>query len=449
MKQLGHFFSLWFVTLASADDMDRVVLSDEGTLSGTISSITPEQGLELESSISDSPLLLKKEALSKIIFSQADSKNKADYSEILELDNGDKLHGKIIDLDSTSIHFETTYTSTLIVPRRMTRSIDFGAKPQRLIYRGPGSINDWAENNNWESAGKTLTTEENGTISYPNILPEHFVLRFRLEWEGNPSLRFYFCDNHLKPHGDTDRYYFEFNSAGMQINRQTIGAQRRWTTIGSIRKKPLSFSDELVDVELRVDRSQGVIYTYINGNPEGRYRDHFEGLPDGSGIMLQSLAVGNSKNIISRIEIYDWDAISQIKSNESHDDPTQDSLISSDGERFSGSADTLVKLNKDRQGILFSSPHADDSFTIPMDRVSTLYFRKTEEPESLPNSECTASLANYGLLHLSDIQLKSEDLLGTHPILGRFTIDKSAIQKIEFISRDPSKKEATKAALDE
>ena len=47
---------------------------------------------------------------------------------------------------------------------------------------------------------------------------------------------------------------------------------------------------------------------------------------------------GDLKNIVSHLEIYEWDAITELRRNEGHEDPDTDGLVDVEGQHLSGSA---------------------------------------------------------------------------------------------------------------
>jgi len=427
------YFLVLLSPLLAAEESDRLVLTVGDTLTGTVSSISSDGRVTVTTSNAAAPLELKQKAIQRIIFDPADPPED-NYSEIIALSNGDKIPGSVRTLDANTIGFETNYANLLTIPRREARSIDFGVSPQRLVFSGSGKLSEWEENDNWQSSGKALTNSGSGTIAQSEVLPAQFILKFRLEWEGAPAMRFYFCDKLLKEKGDTDRYYFESNASGMRIMREVTGESRRPDSIATIRRGPSTFSDAQADIELRVDREQGLIYLYIDGKSEGRHRDHRPTFPSGSGIMIQSMSGGDMRNIVSGVEIYDWDAVSQVRSDEGHEDTKQDSVISTNGQRFSGVVDEMITRDDGSLGVVFSSPHSDDSFTIPNRLISTLYFRR-KNPATTPSStDGIVVLTNKGQLQLSNIQLGVERLTGTHPLLGDLSIDRETIARLDYPS---------------
>ncbi|NNM28145.1 MAG: hypothetical protein HKO57_01375, partial [Akkermansiaceae bacterium] len=303
--------------------------------------------------------------------------------------------------------------------------------------RGVRDLSGWVKNDNWKIEGGNLTCATNGSIARPEVLPANFILRFRLRWEQNPNLRFYFCDDLLERRGDADRYYFEINTGGLQLKRQTKDGDRRWIPIASLERRPEEFADATVEIEIRVNRENRLIYFYLDGEKEGRYLDPIDDFPEGTGIMLYSLAAGDMKNVVELIEVYEWDAVSQLRRSEGHSDDDTDAIVSNTGERFSGTAERLVREG-DGPRILFNSPHSDDPFRIPQRRISTLYFRSVEGSRGSGSAAFTTDWEGGGHLHLNSLQLTADKATAQHPLLGDLVLERASLRRMQVpAAEDP------------
>lgn len=409
---------------------DRITLQDDSILHGTVRQIDDAGKIIVDSELSPKPLLLKGEALRSINFDVAHGEYKG-HPELLHLVNGDILPGRIQALDDQQIQLDTWYAGLLTIPRKHARSISFGVAPQKLAYQGPKGLAGWSNNDaNWEFEGGKLVCESTGTIAREKVLPEQFILRFRLEWENNPNFKFYFCDDFLKQTGDTDRYYFEINTGGMQLRRQTSKGERRWFGLAQDPRRPEDFRGRGVDVELRVDRKNRVIYLYIDNEKFGAFPDSIDDFPTGTGIMLHSQANGGLKNIVSRIEIFEWDAITELRRNEGHKDPKTDGVVDVDGQHFSG---TAVRLEDDegRPRLLFTSPFIPDLLKIHTHRLSSLYFKEPEEALGKKGrAPINFDLRGGGKLQLSSLALGEDVLSAKHPLLNDLNLKREALQQL-------------------
>jgi hypothetical protein len=414
--------------LAAGASADRVGLVGENVVTGAVSGIDGQGQLVIDSPNAAAPLLLRSAALRSIEF-DGTAPEHPDLQERLHLTNGDVLPGLLKGMDANHIDFQTWFAEDLRVPRTAVRSIDFGIAPQKLVFKGPGGPEGWLDNEGWKFRGTTLRSTERGTISRRKVLPEQFILRFQLAWESNPNFRFYFCDDLLEEKGDADRYYFDINTSGMQLRRQSTSDEDKWKTLYLSQRRPAEFRDKNVDIELRVDRVRHLIYIYVDGELEGRFQDQIPPAPTGSGIMLMSNAGGEIKNTISSIEIYQWDATSQLHRSEGHEDPTHDAIITTDSERHGGTVQGMAEEEGERV-LLLKNPHADDLFHIPLRRTSVLYFRQAEalSPQS---GSFRIELADQGRIQLAALRLDVDTLSGRHPLLEALTIKREAVVSIK------------------
>ncbi len=209
---------------------DRISLKDGSTLRGNVRAIEGDHKIVVDSEFSSDPIELRGSALRSISFDVETGEHHND-PELLHLVNGDVLPGSLRALDDRQILFRTWYADDLTIERTHIRSVDFGVTPQKLVYVGPKPLSEWIDNDDWEWENGKLTCNTSGTIAAKNVLPRQFILRFRLEWESGPNFRIYFCDDFLKRTGNADRYYFEINSMGSQLKRQTAEGGRRWHTL--------------------------------------------------------------------------------------------------------------------------------------------------------------------------------------------------------------------------
>ena len=417
---------------------DRISLKDGSTLRGTVRSIDGNRKVVIDSDISAEPVELRASALRSINFEVKAGELHSD-PELLHLVNGDILPGALRSLDNEKLVFRTWFGGDLTIKRANTRSIDFGVTPQKLVYTGPKPLTEWSDNDDWEWEEGRLICDTSGTISAENLLPRQFILRFRLDWETGPNFRIYFCDDYLKRTGNADRYYFELNSMGSQLKRQTTEGGRRWHTLAQSHRRPEEFRGRGVDVELRVDRERRQIYVYLNGEKLQRTPDPIDNFPTGTGIMLQSQAGGDLKNIVSRLEIYEWDAITELRRDEGHDDPETDGLVDVDGQHLSGSA-VRLEDHTGKSHVVFRSPFNDKPLTVATTRISSLYFKR---PPAADGGEAPIqfNLRGGGKLQLASLELGEEQLKATHPLLGPLNLDRASLEQLFVQNKDAEAEE--------
>lgn len=419
---------------------DRVNLKDGSTLRGTVRGIEGDHKITIDSELSAKPIHIRGDALRSISFDVAQQRGAHQgHPQRLHLINGDILPGKLLSLDETQLSYHTWYAGDLTIKRSHAKSIDFGVAPQKMVYSGPKPLTEWIDNDDWEYEDGRLMCDTSGTIAAEKVLPKQFIMRFRLEWENSPNFRIYFCDDYLKRTGSADRYYFEFNSAGSQLKRQTAEGDRRWFTLAQSHRRPEEFRGRGVNVELRVDRERRRIFVYLNGEKLERAGDPIDSIPTGTGIMLQSQAGGDLKNIVSRLEIFEWDAITELRRNEGHDDPKTDGLVDVEGQHISGTAKKMEEEEGMRR-IVFESPFNNEALKVRTNRISSLYF-KTAENAPDGHAPIKFDLRGGGELQLSSLALGDKTLTATHPLLGALTLNRESLEQLFVRSKEEEPEE--------
>lgn len=410
---------------------DQLSLQGGDQLTGKVLEIAEKSRISFETPNATDPLQLKGSAVESIQFEFEPPRNIPQTERVL-LRNGDSIPGELLSLDNEYLDLRTWFAGDLHIPRSAVTSVAFGVAPHNLAFHGPNGEEGWKGNENWDFRDHTLSSSKRGIIYRRDILPEQFILRFKLDWETNPNFRFYFCDDFLQRNGDTDRYYFEINTGGMQLKRQATGNKnRRWSPLYSSQRRPESFPDHGMEIEIRVDRQGRMLYIYVDGEDEGRLDDPIGEIPAGTGIMLESLAGGDMRNIVSGIEIYHWDAVSQIHRNEGHKNKDADAIVTTESERYEGIAEKLVGENQER-AILVKSPHTDEPVRIPFDALSVLYFREPEHMDT-SSSDFRLNLAAQGRVGISNPVLSEESLSASHPLLGKITIRRDALMSLQAV----------------
>lgn len=144
--------------------------------------------------------------------------------------------------------------------------------------------------------------------------------------------------------------------------------------------------------------------------------------------MLQSQAGGDLKNIVSELEIYEWDAVTELRRDEGHDDPETDGLVDVEGQHLSGSA---IQLQGGAQGdrIIFESRFNKEPLEVQTSRVSSLYFRQTPQAPG-GQAPVEISLTGGGSLQCSSLEMNDSAIIAMHPLLGKLTLDRSTLKRL-------------------
>eukprot|EP00903_Cladosiphon_okamuranus_P004037 g4035.t1 len=321
----------------------------------------------------------------------------------LTLVNGDVLPVTVTGLAGDMLTASSPDLGTLEIPRDAVDTLQLGIVPTRVVFSGPEGLGGWILDSSnqqaWEIRNGRFLARENGTIARDVALPEKFIIRFRLSWKNRPNFRFFFADP-LKDAGErVNRYFLQFAGAGMELKRESTGASR-YSTVALIDRPPERFSRNSMEIEIRMDRSTGLIQFYLDGELEGRYADRISDIPAGSGIAFQSQAPPESEQEIRNIEVLEWDDRGDRHRSEERGDGREDSLIGRFGERFSGGL-TAIREGEEGAVYVFKSDFQKERIELPEEEVSTIFFAGGKEKDFSEMEGLVVKLRGGGEIRVS------------------------------------------------
>jgi hypothetical protein len=194
---------------------------------------------------------------------------------------------------------------------------------------------------------------------------------------------------------------------------------------------PNQFANNQLKVELRVDRKASRIRLFLNDEEEGVIADPISGAPDASGITLEGNAFGESTQRIESIEILEFDDAPRRHRTEDRGDRKNDSLISTEDDRWSGS---LTGIRKSGESLVFSfkSDFQKDALEISEANVSTIFFAAKAAADSADKKQpFILKLKGDGSLHVSSCRLDGDVATVTHPLLGKLDLQRAGITGLE------------------
>lgn len=417
---------------------DDLTLTGDAKLTGTIRSIDEAGVVHLSSSLSPEPLRLVAGAVEKVKFSNSDAASSSPGT-VIELINGDVLPAVIESLDEANLQVMTLDAGRLTIPRKTLKSVQLGVQKRKVIYAGPKSLEEWSREsggqNGWGFAGNALVANGPARASRAFDAPRQFVLKFTLKWQASPSFQVYFADP-LTPNADrVDRYYLQFNPAGLEVKRETSKG-KRFQTVILLARTPDQYPASQLDVEIRVDRQTSRIHLLLNGEPEGAGVDPVGDPPMGNGISLLNVAAAGSTQEISQIEVLEFDNSRVRHRSEERGDPTIDSLISREDDRWGGN---LLSIRKLPEGSVFTfkSDFQDAPLELAESDVSTIFFASGGElPGPRQDPPFVLRLRGEGSLRVSSCIFSNGDITAKHPLLGSLKFNRAGVTSLE---RTPSK----------
>ena len=420
-----HAAILSFILLAQSQ-ADQVILNDGGRLSGSVAGLDSTQ-LELGSPLTANPIKVRLDRIREVSFPEPDSEL-AGHGVRLQLINGDVLPCDVVSIDSEKVSITTNYSSPLTLSRDVIETMQLGIRPRRVIYRGPESADDLADNEAWNWEKGLLVSQARGPVSLPvPNLPDSFALQFDLAWKGMPNFEIYLCSNDSPPgRGKLDRYRLQFRNTRIKLDRQSAG-ENTYLPLGEASFVHADFPSRRATVEIRVDRPNRKLRLYLDGKAVTREISDRLPAPDESTLIFNSSNSDPGTLTIGPVIVRAWNSSHDRQSGEERGDPAFDTLFDDDGNRFSGQL-----LNTGGTGssafVSFKSPHQPKPLEIPIDRVSTIFF---SDPAEAPKpSVLLLGLPDGGRVSATACQFAGDEVSISHPLIGEFSTRRDALRKL-------------------
>ncbi|SHJ81817.1 hypothetical protein SAMN02745181_2705 [Rubritalea squalenifaciens DSM 18772] len=406
---------------------DTVKFKNGDVISGTIIDITDTGAVRFQYPEATETLEINAEGLDSLTFEQ-EGTSTHNHGERIYLSNGDELPCDLKKMDDKSIAFSTWYAGDFSIPRSKVTKISFENKPESLVYSGPNSLKEWTTAENWVLEQGVLNVNGKGLLAKEFELPNNFIIRFNLEWDGSsPRFRLHLCGRENTTVDRIDRYYLDFTSSGFQFNRVT---PRNFDKLGRVSIRSREIKNSTVNVELKVDRQNQQTVLYLDGVEHGTFDDNAASAPLGSFVILESNQRDGDTLKIKNLQILEWggNAITRQK-NEEIPNKKADTLFDREGFRFSGESPKIEKIN-DQLTIFFDYQFAKKPMQVPSSRASILYLKEQEPSEEKLKSSYTATLAGGGKISLGQTSLNKDVATTRHPILGECNIKRTAFSTL-------------------
>lgn len=424
---------------------DNLVLTGEERLSGTVRAISKDGTVLLDTPLSPEPVALKAASVRKVVFSENDAAA-TNGNCLVTLANGDSLPGVIEEIDATNVVMSTGVSGRMVVPRTAVASLRPGLNHPNILYSGPDDMEGWSRDKDsddqWSVADHSLRVQGASSISRKLDLPEQFIVRFKLAWRNSPNFKFSFAADGDREGEAQDRYYFDFNSAGMQIKRESTGG-KRYAQITTLNRLPQQFDGKQVTVEIRVDRRERVLQLWLNGELEVRGKDPLDKAPGGGTLVFTSNAAAGELQTISNIEVSDWNLKQERPPDGDRGDRTKDALLVREGERFSG---TLTGTRNSDDGLLyvFKSAFQENAIEVPESAIVAIYLADPPAGNQAGNEGVfSLKLQGGGSLRVSECVFSADAVEVTHPLLGKLSLRRAivgAFERKEAQPEEPKKK---------
>jgi len=420
---------------------DEVSLIDGGRLSGSVLTIREGGALELESTLTAEPLALKGDQVKRVKFNTPQPAGLPGDTRI-DLVNGDFLTGSVLGFaQDGGARIRVEGIGDLSLPPNHLRSLTLGVRQAQIIYRGPDDLANWTSegrrsDSSWTLTGERLSIDGSGRIGRMLELPDHYVIRFNLSWQGQPNFQFSFADPLKEQFARVDRYYLQFGRAGLEIKRESA-AGRQYHTLGSLNRSPDQFPNRSMDVEIRVDRRESKIHLAINGQFEGTFADIIENPPTAGGIALTSNASRGNQHEIRNLVVQNWDGNPRPPETVERADSKLDTVLTRQGDQYSGNLQSIRDTN-DGQVFSLKVGFREQPLEMQADDIAMVLFGIGDASGAVPapKGDFVLQLHDRGRLAVTASSFEGREARATHPLLGEIQLSRDGISALERRTHD-------------
>jgi hypothetical protein len=422
--------------LAHASDEITLRGSSKNKLTGVVTDIEESGVIVLTSPLADEPFRLRPDTVERVRFGQP-SVLPTPSSLLVELVNGDRLPVTLQSFTREGgMRISSHATGDLLLPTATLSSLEPGILERRLAFDGPGKPTDWTATaanvfDNVAVEGREWTVPGRLEAARQVEMPKNFSLRFQLAWTKNqqPNVKIHFASPNVSSIARADRYFIQFGGAGFEIKRENTNGPR-FPSILVAQRGPESFANREVDVEVHVNRVTRRIELLIDGQPEAWGLDPSPEAPTGSGLILGLTSRQGAHQVLRRLTVHELDNTRTRHRAEDRGNPDKDSLIERDENRWAGE---LVEVRKspDSTEFLFQTAHRPEPLEIPMENISTVFFRKPAKQPDAGATKYRLQLHGEGLLSVKSCRISEETITVVHPLLGQLELPKQSIIGIE------------------
>ncbi|CEF48982.1 unnamed protein product [uncultured bacterium] len=402
---------------------ESIRFTNRDQLQGTLDSVSTE-GIVWQSPEAKAAITFGTTNVDEIRLGSSGAPKDAAEQFSVMLNNGDEIHGKIIELNTKEIELETWFAGRLTIPRGMVAKIVPLKPNSEAIYEGPTGTEGWKISNRndqpgWKYRDNVFTSTTQATLGREVKFPSAFSFDFNLAWRGYLQLSLtLFSDS---PENSGSSGYM------LQMNNNYIYLQRMMRNRGSNnlgqQEIPNLMSRSKANVSLKINREAKTIALFIDGEMIRQWTDTGEFQGDGKAFVFYTQ--GQSQMRISNIRISDWDGKIEQPGNET-DKTEEDTARLANNDKVSGAIESISEGK-----LTLNSSYA--TLSIPLGRVQRIDLKHDKAQEFKPGpNDVRLVFADRGQLILNLEKFEGGEFVGSSPAFGKAKFKKEAFSRVIF-----------------
>jgi len=478
MKTFASVIALGICCLHAESKPDTLRFENGDQLSGRFTGFTVDGSILMESADLKQPAEFRTGSVRHLVLRGGEQQAAEESLSHLGLTNGDRIPGRIIDIDDTHITIESKFADTLRIPKSHVSLVATNPLGGRVHYFGPFAADGWnilrvktAEaggttkaDEPWEfSAGawfwkgkrESRSTAHMAALARADGMSDRSVLRFRMDWKDRLALSIAFhadfTTGPADPQGNDPRrvpdletnspttaifgncYVLQIHSSHMMLYRSVWNPDTgpRFDRIQINSSYMRLNEDRSALIEIRSNRNTGYISLFINDEfvsqwtePTGTGNDDegYAGKGNGFGFLCHQ---GGTALRISEVMVCDWNGMPDSARSMELDD--KDAILLTNGtDRFAGK---ILGFGENRS-IRFETRHG--TIQIPIDEISEIRLARSGLAKSEPDDSPVLHLGPIGRYTARSISGDRNLLKLQHPILGPIELKSDPVIMIEY-----------------
>jgi len=406
----------------AAPAQDTLSFINKDQLHGILIAID-DSGLHWQSPEARDPILFKPGNVSQIKLDSHKAEGAAHSAQIAGLTNGDEFPGNIVSLDDKTLLLDTWYAGRLSIPRAMLRRITPLSESDTSLYEGPTGLDGWSVGRmgggrSWIFRDGALVGSNYGTIGRDVNLPDTSSIVFDVVLRGNSQFSIGIYSDHADNFGNC--YLLQLSNGYTELQRYSRNGGSN--DLGSTQLQNVMRRDK-AHIELRTSKEKKSIWLMVDDKVVKEWTDPAE-FNGGGGNIIFSCQPGTYVKI-SNIKVSKWDGKFEDTTTPENKGG-EDSVQLANEDKVTGH---LVSIQDGKAK--FSSAYAD--LDIPLDRVEQIDLsgaHATQAPAA--PADVRAYFPGRGSVTMQLTHWDSKGGMGSSPNFGKASFSPDAFAKILF-----------------
>jgi hypothetical protein len=414
---------------ASPTTPDILKFRNADLLRGSLLSASPSEGLRWNHPQVKTPISFGLEGLFEIQLGNATKPRPGNRALVL-LTNGDSLTGELTGLTSDTLTLQTWYAGTVTIKRPMVAGLRPNTGSSASLYSGPSNLAEWERpnrgNSGWQFRNGALICSGGGgnPIGRDLKLPDMVNIECDLAWQGYPGFYMLFYVDNFDNYYGSDCYALQISGTTVYLQRSRRGSGMN-NIESNVNVNDLQRRGK-AHMALKVDKKKRTIALFLDDKLIKQWTDdaEFEGKGTGLGFVAQGQPLR-----ISNLVVTEWDGRLDIDSGGKSAD--EDFLRLLNGDKLSGKLGTIA-------GGQVALTTSFATMQIPLERiVEVLMGTKNSAKARRQTNDMLGFFADGGRVTLALETLDGQQWAGTSENCGRLTVQRAALQKLQFNIYEP------------